>query len=338
MEPDELSENVANQPVPITASFPIDPAGGVLVAQGAGTCNSCSGSIESNSDVLGTNPYSYVYAVGQIEMRFPSLAVEKEFAQATGRAETTGLTDRGAMHNILTLRENRYLVRQLCWLLTIEGLETYILAPRDSLDYEQLIEAVRPTPRRTDVDVVIGVRGSIASPSMCNGLMVPIVTFDQIYSFDSDSFINEISGAIRAEPGVGEEAEGSKRRRRKNGNQEAGRNITATAEDLFNRIVQVSDNAGATDEHRALNYLATRYPEIYRLTSERFNEDFSLTEVSVQPSRLSSTRKIVTVIFTFSPRFGAATGVYGVEQYFVRVDVTEEFPFLVSPLQKGFIR
>lgn len=29
------------------------------------------------------------------------------------------------------------------------------------------------------------------------------------------------------------------------------------------RIVQIADNAGATDEHRALNYLVVRYPRIY---------------------------------------------------------------------------
>jgi hypothetical protein len=27
--------------------------------------------------------------------------------------------------------------------------------------------------------------------------------------------------------------------------------------------MQLTDNAGATDEHRALNYLAMRYPAIY---------------------------------------------------------------------------
>jgi hypothetical protein len=41
-----------------------------------------------------TMPPSYVYALGRIEPRFPRLSVEKEFAQATGRAETVNLTDR----------------------------------------------------------------------------------------------------------------------------------------------------------------------------------------------------------------------------------------------------
>ena len=45
---------------------------------------------------------SYVYAIGRIEPRFPRLSVEKEFAQATGRAETAGLTDRQALQKVLS--------------------------------------------------------------------------------------------------------------------------------------------------------------------------------------------------------------------------------------------
>jgi hypothetical protein len=74
---------------------------------------------------------SYVYALGRIEPRFPTLALEKEFAQATSHPETAGLTEHQAT---LSERHDRYLARQLCWLLTIEGLETYILQPRDSAD------------------------------------------------------------------------------------------------------------------------------------------------------------------------------------------------------------
>lgn len=46
-------------------------------------------------------PASYVYAIGRIEPRFPRLSVEKEFAQATGRAETVNLTDRQALQRVL---------------------------------------------------------------------------------------------------------------------------------------------------------------------------------------------------------------------------------------------
>jgi site-specific recombinase XerD len=54
--------------------------------------------------------YSYVYVLGRVEPRFPGLAVEKELAQASGRAETAGLTDRQALYAVLSRPENRYLV------------------------------------------------------------------------------------------------------------------------------------------------------------------------------------------------------------------------------------
>jgi len=146
---------------------------------------------------------------------------------------------------------------------------------------------------------------------MCNGLMVPIVVFDQIYSFDRDSLIKSIPRPEEiAENGFGE-----------------------TAEELFVRIMQMADNAGATDEHRALNYLAVRYPAIYATTAQAFGRNSSLTAVEVRTSRLSGTRRIVDVIFSYNNRQTDVT-----EKYFVRVDVTEEFPFLVTKLSPYYDR
>ena len=93
---------------------------------------------------------SYVYAIGRVEARFPNLAAEKEFAQATGRTETTGKTDQQTFHTVLCKRENRYPVRQLCWVLSIHGLETYLLAPRDPADIECfLVKPSVPPPAPT---------------------------------------------------------------------------------------------------------------------------------------------------------------------------------------------
>jgi hypothetical protein len=261
-------------------------------------------------DELASEP-SFVYAVGRIEPRFPSLAVEKEFAQATGRAETAGLTDRQALQAVLSEPQNQYLARQLAWVLAIEGLETYLLVPRDPGGLGLLIEAVRPTPRGDDVDVVIGLRGPIAPPEMANGLMVPIVFFDQIYSFDIDALV----GALPRPEGI------------------SAAKFGPAAEELFSRVIQVADNAGATDEHRALNYLAVRYDAIYAKAAECYGRNASLSGVQVKPSRLSGVRRIVDVVFSFTHR---ETDV--VEAFFARVDVTEEFPFLVTKLTPYFDR
>src|SRR5829696_8463220 len=102
---------------------------------------------------------SFIYAIGAIEPRFPSPGLEKEYLQALGRSETKGQTNYEAMRTALSKRENRYLLRQICWVLRIEGLETYIIKPRDPGDFEALVDALRTPPRGTDVDAVIGVRG-----------------------------------------------------------------------------------------------------------------------------------------------------------------------------------
>ena len=114
---------------------------------------------------------------------------------------------------------------------------------------------------------------------------------------------------------------------------ERAKDFEAVAEELFHRIIQMADNAGATDEHRALNYLAVRYPAIYATVADAFGRNASLTAVEVRPSRLSGVREIVDVIFWFTNR---QTDV--IEKSFTRVDVTEEFPFLVSKLAPYYDR
>ena len=254
---------------------------------------------------------AYVYALGRIEPRFPRLSVEKEYAQATGRAETAGLTDRQALHTVLSQPENRYLARQLCYILTIEGLDTYIVYPGDPADLQTLIESLRVNPQPGDIDVVIGRRGPIAPPDLCNGLTVPIVIFDQIYSFDRASFITSIP-------------------RPENTSDEQFR---PTAEELFDKMIQMADNAGATDADRAVNYCALRYPQIYAKAAESLAANSSLSGLEVRTSALSGPRKIVEVIFSYTNRSTDVT-----EKAFARVDVTEEFPFLHTKLSPYFDR
>jgi hypothetical protein len=254
---------------------------------------------------------NYVYALGRVEPRFPSPAVEKEFAQATARISARGKTDREAMHAVLCPRENRYLARQLCWVFTVQGLETYLLTPQDPADFELLVEAVRPNPQPTDLDVVIGLVGPMAPPEMCNGLMVPIVVFEQLYSFDRDSLIKSIPKPEKI----------------------AAKEFQPAAEELFDRIMQMTDNAGAMDDNRALNYLAVRYPAMYGKVAEQHALNASLTSVEVRPSAMSPARKIVEVIFTFTNR---TTDV--MEKFFVRADVTEEFPYLVTKMSPYYDR
>jgi hypothetical protein len=266
-------------------------------------CPTCAGSGQSAPD--------YIYAIGKVQARFPRLSVEKEFAQAIGRTDTAGKTDQEAFYHALSQRENRYLTRQLCWVFSIQGLDTYLLHPRDPLDYDRLVEAIRPQPSPLDIDVVIGLRGPMAPPDLCNGLTVPLVAFDQIYSFDRATLVKAIPRPARI----------------------AADAFPAAAEQVFDRIMHLADNAGATDEHRALNYLAMRYPAIYATAAERFAANCALTGVDVVPAPLSGTRRLRDVIFSFTDRTNDFT-----EKCFTRIDVTEEFPFLVTKMSHYYDR
>jgi len=303
MEAIETVGQAFEGPPPALPPSPAQEAGSVR-PQGCG----CGG---GNAGDL---PPSYVYALGRIEPRFPSLGIEREVAQALGREATAGLTDRQALHAALAQPQNRYLLRQICWILSIEGLETYLLVPRDPLGYDLLLQAVRAEPEPVDVDVMIGTRGPIAPPGLCNGLQVPVVAFDQIYSFDRAALL----GAIPRPASVPEKQD---------------KQFRAAAAELLDRLLQLADNAGATDEHRAVNYLAVRYPAIYATAADAQARNFSLAGVEVRPSRLSGTRSIVDVIFSFGNRQTDVT-----ERFFVRVDVTEEFPFLVTRMSPFYDR
>ena len=303
---DAVSASATDIPVPAASTARPAPSSPAPLP-----CPTCGDSTQLNPANTNMTTSAYVYALGRIEPRFPRLSIEKEYAQATSRAETAGLTDRQALQTVLSQPENRYLARQLCYVLTIEGLDTYILQPSDPADLQTFIDSLRPTPQPGDVDVIVGRRGPIAPPELCNGLMVPIVIVDQIYSFDRESFVKSIPRPEKI----------------------SAKEFGPAAEELFDRIIQMADNAGATDADRAVNYCALRYPAIYAKAAESFAANSSLTGLEVRTSPLSGTRKIVEVIFSYTNRQTDVT-----EKFFVRVDVTEEFPFLHSKLSPYFNR
>src|SRR5215471_11771956 len=117
MEPPDMRDTSANQPIeeinpPPNVLSPARSRGPTLLPQAEAGASLPDGTVSGARPpgaVMATS--SYVYALGRVEPRFPRLAVEKEFTQATGRAETAGLTDRQALHAVLSQRQNRYLAR-----------------------------------------------------------------------------------------------------------------------------------------------------------------------------------------------------------------------------------
>lgn len=293
------------QPDPAPKEPTIDTqASAEVVPETAGptesSCPSCTQAPKATSPTP-----SFVYSLGRLEPRFPNKSIEKEFSQIAGRMNANGLTDRQLLRAVLTAPENRYLLRRVCWIFSVQGLETYIAAPQDPADFALLADSLREEPDPGDLDLLIGAKAGLAPEWMCGGLVLPIVALDQVYSFHRNDLIDSLP------------AESTK--------------ASPTGKELLERMMHLTDNAGSSDEHRAINYLVVRYPAIYAAVATAYDNNESLTAVDSRPSVLSASRKIIEVVFSFTHR---QTDV--VSQQFTRVDVTEEFPFLVTKLSPYF--
>jgi hypothetical protein len=277
-------------------------------------CATCGAMPATAASPAASASSGYVYAIGQIEPRFPNISVEKEVYQASAQLGAKG-TDRAVLIKVLAAREFRYLARHVCWVLSVEGLETYILAPRDPADFALLTESLSPDPSPVDLDVIVGVRGQFAEPNVCGGLMLPVLYFDQIMSYTREGLLNKVADELPVPKG------GTKD------------DVKASAGELLDRILLIADNAGATDEHRALNYLAVRSGDLYTLAARAQAENAALSAINVNVSPLSAGRKVLEVVFSFTDRGTDVTS-----KSFCRVDVTDEFPFLVTKLSPYFDR
>src|ERR1041385_5316629 len=93
----EILGRAADQPVGPSgdAASPPGPRtlGGPAIAPQQLGCPTCGGMGLDAVSTGGLASFSFVYAIGHVEARFPNLAAEREFAQVTGRTDTAGKTD-----------------------------------------------------------------------------------------------------------------------------------------------------------------------------------------------------------------------------------------------------
>ena len=106
---DGIHDRVASErePQAVASSYHDSGPGESIVPQaGCSTCGSTGMTADPGSANAARMP-AYVYAVGKVDTRFPSLGVEKEFAQAIKRVDTAGKTRSAEPSRGLSQRENR---------------------------------------------------------------------------------------------------------------------------------------------------------------------------------------------------------------------------------------
>jgi hypothetical protein len=250
---------------------------------------------------------AFVYAVGRLDARFASLGAEREFAQISGGDPAAVLRTRD-LKEVLEDRENRYLAWQLCWVFQGPFADCCVVAPRDNSDLDLLIATLAPRNDRPLVQVIVGSQTPGFVDPACARLGL-LVDAEQILSFTMDEFLDELP------PPEGEE------------NRDAFRE---TARHLFAHLTQRAGNTGVSDEHRALNYLALRYPAVYHLTFTAQREGKSLIGVDAGVTAMGE-RHMARLRLAFRD---ARTHV--VDRYLCEVDVTDVLPFVARPLTPTF--
>jgi hypothetical protein len=289
---------------------PSSAAGGCACGAAPGEVCSCVGNKGASS--------GFVYAIGTVEVEYPNVAIEREM-QAIARAlqvrtePGAGMPmrpteDRAWQHAVLSTdrRRTRYLARQLSWRLSIEEVDVFVLKPSNSEDVDELIDCLK----RPKYPQAKAGKGKSADKDQ-SGLTEP--------PFGLAQDLDVIVGVVGPQTPGGIEL--------------AMDQIFTIPPDQLPRpgfgehFEQVADNWGMTDVARAYNYLLARY-ELTPKNLRDIGNNYVLADVPTFSSRLGGdASRIIRVVFTYKHRTDKTEQE---KKFFVRVDVTHEFPYILT--------
>jgi len=313
-------------PVARPAATPADNSLRCACGAAGGTC-SCADSQSSRR---------FIYVLGSVDIRFPdqSICEELQFVAQQlveeGKEPEMGEDEplRTWYARVLTHSEARYVARQICWVLKVEGVPAYYLTLRDLEDLPRLIKCLAHFDNE-DLDLCVG-SSSMESVENCPGLPLSILAVENLSSFEQSRLVEWFAVSPKPAPKTSSKKQGP----------EPGQSFPMNPEaddhdprQFFQRLVQSADNLGDTDDWRALNYLAVRYKLLYRQYAEMVEKGYVLDSVKVFTSRLYRDKHIVDPVFAFQNK---GSGV--VRKYFVRVDVSHMYPMIVNHLAEYFDR
>lgn len=271
----------------------------------AGHCEECAARAEAAVEQL-------IYAIGTLDVRFPTVGVEREFQQRE-RAMPGELPAGRGERLAHVLRANPHLWSRVCFVFSVGNVPAYIVTPSGQHVFHRMVEAVAGEAGSDAFAVLIGRRVGTAAPASCGGLLAPMIICDQLYPSKVEEWVEELGTRLE---GALKKKDFEKKR------------FSTIAREVFHRVVQSTENIGSLDSHRALNFVLVQHPGLALSAYERSNSMLDRIETRIVQG--TDLRRIVAVILTFVDR---ATGVP--ERTFCRVDVTEEWPFLIDGASPG---
>jgi len=266
---------------------------------------------------------NFVYVTGFVNASFPGLSLEKELYQSLGPVDSKsldGINDEVALDTLnqlpqlgsqlykaLKIPGHAYIAREMHWTLNnADDNEIYRLLPNSNQCLQALIAAISPSgssvssKARQPTRQVIIVGREVSSVTGSADIVV-----SHMFAIDTEALTRSI--VQEQSPGV---------------------------EELFGEILSLSANDGNTDAERALNYAVYNNPLIYRNSYSKAYESrskgpnpsgYQLENVRVVGGARSA-RVVAKVVFDYR---GINSGAK--QSWYCSVDVTGEYPFLVTP-------
>jgi len=258
-----------------------------------------------------------VYGVGRLRGSFPSLGAEREYQALTG-ADPQALVPVADLAQLLAAPDHRHLATQMCWVFESRlGTPGFVVVPRDREDLSLLVASLQDD----DVlHVVVGSPATGGSPFACpvpTGL--PAVWPEQFLSFRSDELIEAMPAPSAAGGTTADEAAA-----------DAAAKWRQVATTLFAWLTQRLDNAGISDQHRALNYLAVRYPAMYHLAYDQQRAGKVLIGLDARGAQGQERRAVVVRLTFRNPHTQV------VERYHCQVDTHDVLPFVARPFALSY--
>jgi hypothetical protein len=249
----------------------------------------------------------YVYAIGRLDVRFPSIGIEREYQQRERALADLPQQPRNA-RILAVLEKNPHLALRVTYVLQIGGTPVFALTPGSGSLKDAFFKALGNAHDTNHSAVVIGRTGGFTNPGATGGLLLSTVSVDQLYVFSASEWAENLaktSAHVLQSRKV-----------------DAG-HFRTVSQGIFRDVIAMPENMGVSDGHRALNYLLVQHPGMFLAAAERSGH--VLDRIETRLMQTVAGRRHVAVILNFLER---TTGVP--ERVYTTVDVTEEWPFVAS--------
>jgi len=313
---------------------------------GAGASTASSSAAIAGAAVPSAQASRDIYAVGTVKIHFPNTGLHREFYQVLANAgiKREGKSDEELLYALLTHKpsptdestptkinsEYLYIAQSVCWILLMNGMDTYQLYARLDTDFYSLVASLAPTksedmavqPLPSKINLVVGSGTRLSPTPHCSRLDLPTVVLDRFLCITLKHFAKQIiaqwpSPEEAAATGVSCV-----------GTQNPTPATLALVERLIMALLRECNNIGATDEYRALTYLVMSYPPLYHTSCLQVQANMSFPTVQPRLCPQIGHRISIELIFTY---VNQSTNVP--LRFVARVDATDKFPFVVDPLQ-----